>query len=239
MTGGRRASIGVGCLAAGVAVLLAAWLGPLPELARGAFSAHMAMHVSVVAVAAPLLAIGLARAFEGRLDPARRLPRLFSPVPASALELVVVWGWHAPALHHAARSGAGMLAIEQASFLLSGLLVWLSAFGGDAADPVAGRNRSASGIVGMLLTSMHMTLLGALLALAERPLYPRHAGLGGSPGGTGWLGLGVLQDQQLGGALMLLGGGTVYLAGGLALAYRLLRGRGEGAARPAGTGGSA
>jgi putative membrane protein len=228
----RRSAIrGAWCLAAGVAVLLAAWLGPLPELARRAFSAHMAMHVSVVAVAAPLLAVGLARAFDGRLDPARRLPRLFSPVPASALELVVVWGWHAPALHHAARSGAGMLTIEQASFLLSGLLVWLSAFGGPIA-PEERRNRSASGIVGMLLTSMHMTLLGALLALAGRPLYPRHS----QPGEAGWLGLGVLQDQQLGGALMLLGGGTVYLAGGLVLAYGLLRERGAGvdrAGRPA------
>lgn len=219
------------CLAAGVAVLAAAWLGPLPELARRAFSAHMAMHVSVVAVAAPLLALGLSGAFDegggGRFDPARRLPRLFSPVPASALELVVVWGWHAPALHHAARSAPGMLALEQASFLLSGLLVWLSAFGG---IPAERRDRSASGIVGMLLTSMHMTLLGALLALAGRPLYPPHS----SPGETGWLGLGVLQDQQLGGALMLLGGGTVYLAGGLVLAYGLLREDGSSrAGRPA------
>lgn len=230
----RRPEAGTALFFAGVAVLLAAWLGPLPELARRAFSAHMAMHVSVVAVAAPLLAIGLARGFPaagsgGRLDPARRLPRLFSPVPASALELVVVWGWHAPALHHAARHQPGMMALEQGSFLLSGLLVWLSAFGG---EPAERRDRSASGIVGMLLTSMHMTLLGALLALASRPLYPRHL----SPGETGWLGLSVLQDQQLGGALMLLGGGTVYLAGGLVLAYGLLCERRAGSAaagRPA------
>lgn len=234
MRGGARPDAGRLLFFAGVAVLLAAWLGPLPELARRAFSAHMAMHVSVVAVAAPLLSIGLARGFRGgRLDPARRLPRLFSPVPASALELVVVWGWHAPALHHAARHEPGMMALEQGSFLLSGLLVWLSAFGG---EPAERRDRSASGIVGMLLTSMHMTLLGALLALASRPLYPRHSDLDGVAGETGWSGLGVLQDQQLGGALMLLGGGTVYLAGGLVLAYGLLRERRGGSAaarRPA------
>lgn len=235
MRDGWRPQAGTVLFFAGAAVLAAAWLGPLPELARRAFSAHMAMHVSVVAVAAPLLAIGLARGFPGaggagRLDPARRFPRLFSPVPASALELVVVWGWHAPALHHAARQQPGMLAVEQASFLLSGLLVWLSAFGGDPADR---RDRSASGIVGMLLTSMHMTLLGALLALASRPLYPRHLH---PDGAAGWLGLSALQDQQLGGALMLLGGGTVYLAGGLVLAYGLLRERRDGSAaagRPA------
>lgn len=196
-------------MAAGVLVLGAVWAGPLPELARGAFSAHMAMHVSVVAVAAPLLALGVA---EGRFDPARRLPVVFAPLPASALELVVVWAWHAPALHHLARRADLWLAVEQGSFLASGLLVWLSAFGGPAGTR---RSRRGAGIVGMLLTSMHMTLLGALLALASRALYPRPD--------TPWLGLTPLEDQHLGGALMLLGGGTAYLAGGIALALGLLR----------------
>lgn len=233
--GPARPGAGTLLLLAGLAVLAVVWLGPLPDLARRSFSAHMAMHVSVVAVAAPWIAIGLARGLGGgRFDPARRYPRLFSPVPASALELVVVWGWHAPALHHAARTTSGLLAIEQASFLLSGLLVWLSAFGGPLADR---RQRNASGIVGMLLTSMHMTLLGALLGLATRPLYPRHPAPGDAAGTAGWLGwleLGPVEDQQLGGALMLLGGGTVYLAGGLVLAFGLLRGQGGGAVGKAG-----
>lgn len=196
-------------LAVGLLVLAAAWLGPLPGLARDAFSAHMAMHVSVVALAAPLVALGLAG---GRLDPARRAPWLFAPVPAAALELVVVWSWHAPALHHAARHSAAAMALEQGSFLATALLVWLSAFGGPPRDR---RRRAGAGIVGMLLTSMHMTLLGALLALASRPLYPRAH--------DPWFGLTALQDQHVGGALMLLGGGAAYLAGGVALAAGLLR----------------
>lgn len=213
MTRPRSRAARTTLLLSGAAVLAVAWLGPLPGLARDAFSAHMTMHVSVVAIAAPLLALGLAGS---PLDPVRKVPALFAPVPASALELVVVWGWHAPALHHAARAVPGMLALEQASFLLSGLLVWLSAFGG---APAQRRIRSGPGIVGMLLTSMHMTLLGALLALASRPLYPRAH--------EAWLGLTALEDQHVGGALMLLGGGTAYLAGGIALAVGLLRDEGE------------
>ena len=40
----------------GLLTLAAVWLGPLADAARRAFSAHMLMHMGVVAVAAPLLA---------------------------------------------------------------------------------------------------------------------------------------------------------------------------------------
>ena len=196
-------------LVCGLLTLAAVWLGPLPQLAPQAFWAHMTLHMGVVAVAAPLLALGIAG---GRLDPVRQAPGLFAPIPASVLELVVVWAWHAPALHQAARHGTAALVAEQGMFLLAGLLVWLSAFGGDAGR---GGNRTAAGVVGLLLTAMHMTLLGALLALTPRPLYAHI---------DGFAGLTPLEDHHLGGAIMLLGGGVSYLLGGLWLAARLLRG---------------
>jgi putative membrane protein len=199
--------------ALGVLTLAAAWLGPLARLAPGSFSAHMTMHMGVVAVAAPLLSLGLAG---GTFDPVRRAPRLLAPIPASVVELLVVWAWHAPVLHHAARHSAAGLLFEQGSFLASGLLVWLSAFGGGVREE---RERRAAGVVALLLTSMHMTLLGALLALARRPLYAH-----GSAGDT-IEGLEALDDQHLGGAIMLLVGGISYLAGGLGLTFRLLRER--------------
>lgn len=199
----RRALLVCGCLA-----LAAAWLGPLPQLARRAFWAHMTMHMGVVAVVAPLLALGVAG---GRLDPVRKTPKLFAPIPASVLELVVVWAWHAPALHHAARHSTAGLVAEQGMFLFVGLLLWLSACGGEAERR---GNRTATGVVGLLLTAMHMTLLGALLALTPRPLYA-HSG--------GFVGLTSLEDQHLGGAIMLLSGGVAYLLGGLWLTSGLLR----------------
>lgn len=195
-------------LALGLAALGVSWLGPLARLMPGPFSAHMAMHMGVVAVAAPLVALGVAG---GRLDPALRFPALFAAVPASLLEFLVVWAWHAPALHHAARHSAIGFALEQGTFLLSGLLVWTSSVGGDSRDGA----RAGSGVLALLLTSMHMTLLGALLALPPRPLY-LHAG---EPGGA----LSPLADQHLGGAIMLLVGGVSYLAGGLWLVVRFLR----------------
>lgn len=194
-------------LALALLTLAMSWLGPLPKHAQHAFAAHMAMHVLVVAVAAPLLALWLANTTR---DPVRRRPWLFSPALASLIELVVVWGWHAPAAHHAARHSTALLILEQLSYLGVGLLLWLSAFGGSQR-----RDRAAAGIAGLLLTSMHMTLLGVLLALAGRPLYDH--GLLAAAAVT------PLEDQHLGGVIMLVFGGCSYLAGGLYLLAGLLR----------------
>jgi putative membrane protein len=200
----RRWFFAFGCV-----VLAAAWLGPLPSLARNTFSAHMSMHMLVVAVAAPLLALGIAG---GRFDPVPSRSRLFAPIPASFIELVIVWVWHGPALHHAARSHTLVFCTEQATFLAGGLLLWLSVLGGGRSRTP---NRTGAGIVALLLTSMHMTLLGALLALSPRPLYS-HMGVMTS--------IAPIDDQHLGGAIMLVAGGASYLLGGLCLTVGLLRG---------------
>jgi putative membrane protein len=165
--------------------------------------------MGVVAIAAPFLALGIAGS---SLDPVRKWPALFPPIPISVVELVVVWAWHAPVLHLAARHGIAALVAEQAAFLVAGVLVWLAAFGGDRAQR---RERAGAGVAALLLTSMHMTLLGALLALSPRPLYT-HAGH--------FSRLTPLEDQHLGGAIMLLIGGISYLAGGLWLTAGLVRG---------------
>lgn len=188
--------------------LLLMW-GFLPLLAPAAFFVHMTMHMGVVAVAAPILAIGIAG---GGLDPVDRFPKFFAPIPISLLELVVVWTWHAPVLHDLARHSAVGLIAEQSMFLACGLLLWLSAFGGSS--PLDA-NRAANGVIGLLLTMMHMVLLGALLALTPRTLYVHNASHSG---------LTPLDDQHLGGAIMLVGGGVSYLLGGLWLSFCLLRG---------------
>jgi putative membrane protein len=193
------------CFAVGMAVLAALWLGPLPREASSKFSAHMLLHMGVVAVAAPLLAVAVGGGARSRIE---RWRGLLHPVTASVGELVVVWGWHAPLLHLAARENPAVLAIEQGSFLVAGLWLWLAS--GAGWSPADGQ-RAWSGMVALLFTSMHMTLLGAVLALSPRALYHHHSA--------------ALADQHLGGSLMLLIGGGAYLAGGIWLARRGLSGR--------------
>jgi putative membrane protein len=204
---------------AGFGVLAVVWL-VLPRLGWPAFTGHMVMHMSVVALAAPLLALGIAG---GGWDPVRRWPGLMSPLVASMVEGVLVWAWHAPVLHHAARQRAWVQVLEQGSFALAGLWLWLAALGGGAG---LRRERAAGGVAGLLLTSMHMTLLGALITLSGRSLYAHgsHGSVGahGSGGIEGWS---ALQDQQIGGAVMLVAGGLAYLAGALGLAGDVMRRR--------------
>src|SRR5690606_24346376 len=150
------------------------------------------------------------------LDPAVRWPRLVAPLTMSVVELVIVWGWHAPAARALAAGSPLGLAVEQASFAAVGIGLWSACYGTPDAPTSM---RRAVAILALLWTTMHMTLLGALITLAPRPLFPAHA-----HGDLPW-GLSPLADQQLGGVIMLLVGGGAYLAGGLALLAGLLRER--------------
>jgi len=202
-------------LALGLGLLLLAmlWVGPLPAQAEVSFTAHMVMHMGVVAVAAPLLAFGLVGT---RADPLRGLSPAMVALPAALFELVVVWGWHAPAAHDAVRLSKPLLVLEQGSFLAAGLAVWLAALAPVGRVGAAGRG---AGVLCLLLTSMHMTLLGALLALAPRVLYQCLQLCAANTERT------PLEDQSLGGVVMLAVGGVSYLIGGLAVMAPLLRER--------------
>ena len=193
-------------LGLGALVLMLLWLGPLPAMSRRAFSAHMTLHLGVAVVAAPMVAIGLNRA---RFGLAGAQPSLLTAFVVSAFEMMVVWGWHAPALHEAAALDDAGFVAQQLSFLAAGVGIWMVSF--------AGGSRAAFGIgmFAMLLTFMHMTMLGVLLALAPDLLYAPELCLGA-------FGLDRLDDQRLGGALMAVGGGLPYLIGGIVLAYRFI-----------------
>ena len=197
---------------AGLGVLLLAWAGPLPSMVAGSFAAHMALHMTVVGVGIPLLAAGIGPwvARRGWLR-----SQLALPIAVSVIDLVVVWGWHAPALHHASRTWPWALVAEQLSFAIVSLLVWLVAL---ASTTETRRSAALAGAMALFFTSMHMTLLGALVGLAPRPIYGGHVHSSAS-------GLPPLADQQLGGVIMLGIGGVIYLAGGLMLMARVLQRR--------------
>lgn len=179
---------------AGLALLAALWLVPWESLAPQLFPVHMARHMGLVAIAAPLLVLGF---------PWLRAHLSLSPLAGAVIEFVVVWGWHVPQAHALARLELPGFVLEQAMFLGAGLLLWAGVLGRDA--PLAGAG-------GLLLTSMHMTLLGALLVLAPRDLYAEISGTAPN-----------LSGQQWGGMMMLAIGTPIYLMGGLALVARALK----------------
>jgi len=196
---------------AGLVALVAAWT--TAAMGHGV-AMHMIAHMSAVAVAAPLIAYGLSGT---ALDPALRIPRVVAPLPMSLVELVVVWGWHVPAARAFAAASPFGLAVEQASFAAVGVGLWSACYG-TRDGPTS--TRRAAAILALLMTTMHMTLLGTLISLAPRPLFTAHA-----HSELPW-GLTPLADQALGGVVMLVVGGGAYLLGGLALLRGVLRDRG-------------
>ncbi|SFP61256.1 cytochrome c oxidase assembly protein [Tranquillimonas alkanivorans] len=193
-------------LGSAMIVLAALWGGPLPRLAQVSFTAHMALHLALIGIAAPLAALGLARAGARGTPPGGWV---LWGVLFAGFEMMVVWGWHVPALHEAAALVPWIFAAQQASFLLAGLFVWLPGFA------ASGQASAGAATVALALSFMHMSMLGVLLTTAPGLLYP--AGLCG-----GAFGLDPLTDQRLGGVMMAVFGGLPYLAGAVAFAHRLL-----------------
>ncbi|MFP5076965.1 cytochrome c oxidase assembly protein [Rhizobium sp. YIM 134829] len=214
MTAPRRTLLIAGLIVSALilAAIVASW-------GDGSFAAHMIIHMAIVAIAAPLLAAALSGT---TLDVTRTLSWL-TPLNASLIELVIVWLWHVPAMR-ALAEGAPLFAVaEQAMFLAGGLLLWLACLGGRADGRMG---RQLAGAIGLLFTSMHMTLLGVLLALSPRPLY-------GSGTVTCFgMPLSAALDQQAGGVVMLLVGAVSYLVGGVALLAGILGPDAAGHAAP-------
>ena len=188
------------CLFSGILILVVSCL--LATFGGNSFALHMVTHMAIVAVAAPLIACGVTRTL---LDISARLTWV-TPLTASLIELITVMFWHLPQIRFIADQLLLVSALEQLSFLTAGLLLWRVCL---SASPLAGAT-------GLLFTSMHMTLVGVLLALAPRPLYGvAQAMCLGFP-------LAAQTDQQIGGVAMLLVGALSYLIGGIVLLRRLV-----------------
>ena len=215
------------CAAAGWLVLVAALISPLDALGSVVFSGHMAQHELLMAVAAPLLVLGrplLAvlwslpvgwRRLAGRwaaAGPVRRSWRVLTwPSVAWVMHAVAIWGWHAPRLYDAAVARESVHALQHASFLGTAVLFWWALIYGHAA-----RRRYGAAVLYLFTTAVHTTALGAVLALASRPLYPVYAS-------TALWALTPLEDQQLAGLIMWVPAGVAYLIAALGFMLAWLR----------------
>jgi putative membrane protein len=209
------------CFWTGWIVLTLALISPLHELGEMLFSAHMLQHEILMLVAAPLLVISRPLApmlhglpFEWRRTlgrwsktrPFRHLwIRLTQPFTAWWIHAAALWIWHYPPLFDATLDSPWIHAAQHLSFFLSALLFWWSLF------YARGRNPYGTGVLYVFTTAVHTSILGALLTLTTRLWYPAYLD------STAAWGLTPLEDQQLGGLIMWVPAGLVYLAAALAL----------------------
>ncbi len=117
-----------------------------------------------------------------------------------------------PALFDATLRSDLVHTLQHLCFLGSALLFWWALVHGPR--DLAGYGAA---VLYLFTTSVHSGVLGALITFAGSVLYPAYAGTTES-----W-GLTALEDQQLGGLIMWVPAGLVYIFAGLALCAGWMR----------------
>jgi cytochrome c oxidase assembly factor CtaG len=166
-------------VAAGFACAVLALSPPVDALAHRHLSAHMAQHVALTMVAAPLLGWSVSR-------PVRHWWRALTMSGSVAVATLAVW--HAPALYDAAVNHVPVHAVEHLTMLGSAAAFWWVAT--SAATP----ERRAFAVLAVFATTLPMTLLGAAMTFSRTPWYTAYP---------------EVTDQQVAGAVMWGAGGAL------------------------------
>jgi cytochrome c oxidase assembly factor CtaG len=208
------------CFAAGVVVLVVALMSPIDALADDLFSAHMLQHVLLAVAAPPLLVAGepvLAALWTVSPERRRSIVRWLrerrvivvawriatAPQLAWAIHAAVLWLWHVPVLYRSALDVPALHALEHVSFVGSASLMWWGIL-----HPTSRRSRRVSygiGVLALFATMLQSGALGALITLSHRLWYPFQSGAAAAWGIT------PLDDQQVAGLIMWVGGGLLQL----------------------------
>jgi cytochrome c oxidase assembly factor CtaG len=221
---GARRSRGVSltqliCFWCGWSVLAFSLVSPLHELGEVLFSAHMTQHEILMLIAAPLMVLarplvpmlwGLPIGWRKTLGRGFQTPAILRvwrtitrPVTASAIHASALWVWHAPFLFQATLESEWIHAAQHVSFLGSALLFWWSLL------YAHGRTNYGESALYIFGTAVHTSILGALLTFSGAIWYPAYALR------TQAWGIAPLEDQQVGGLIMWIPAGVIYLAAGL------------------------
>ena len=193
---------------AGLALIGAALLSPLDELGdTDLLSAHMAQHLLIGDLSAPLLLIGLRwpvypfllpramTAAIGRSQPIRKTFRFVKqPLVAAGIWILVLYGWHVAPLYEGALRNPALHGLQHQSFIIGSLLVWVSVLEPTRAR-VPGKLWKIAHITGVRFAGM---FLGMAFVIAGTPLYSGFYGNNALQHG-----LTPVEDQQIAGGMML------------------------------------
>jgi len=200
--GGRGAgALQAGAFACATLALLAALVSPIDRLGEDyLFSAHMVQHILLGDIAPLLLLLSLSRVI---MRPAtrrlsgleRRLGALASPPAFIALWLALVYFWHVPALYDAALRHPAAHALEHAAFFAAGVAVWWPLI-----QPVPMRRRltGVQPLLYIFAAKVGLAVLGIYLAWSTGVAYDYYTHVPRI-----W-GLSAIEDQNAGGAIMLV-----------------------------------
>lgn len=200
------------CFGAGLAAIAAALFSPIGHLSEELVIAHMGEHLLIGDVASLLLVLGLTRSLLQPLLAIRafeRLQLLAHPAVALPLWAFNLFLWHLPALYQDAYGTAPVHALEHATFLLFGCLMWMPVFGPLPKPQWFGAAWKVGYVVAVRFTG---AILGNVLMWSGAVLYPIY-----EPGERYW-GISPLADQSVAGVIMMVEG-TFLLLGVLAWVF--------------------
>ena len=219
------------CYAGGLATVVIALMSPIATFDSVFFFMHMTEHVLLIMIAAPLIWLGApmvptlwgfnrtARIRIGKIfhesHPVHRFfTYLTQPGVALAIYVLVLFGWHFPPLYDAAQGSTLIHELEHAMFMGAALIYWWPVI-----HPSGARRRLGygAGILYIFPAKIAGFVLGAGLTLSAEPYYQTFLD---SP--SIW-GLDPLGDQQLGGLIMWVVGGLLYIIPLLALVIMMMR----------------
>ncbi len=193
---------------AGLLLMAIALLSPLDSLGEtDLVSAHMAQHLLIADLSAPLLVIGLRspvyafilpRALFVELARSRRLRATFrflkQPLVAAPLWILTLYGWHMAPAYEAALRHPVLHALQHQTFIAASILLWVSVLE-PARRRVPGELWKIPHIVGTRFAGM---FLGMAFVILQRPIYEGFYGSRALQHG-----LTPAEDQQIAGGLML------------------------------------
>jgi putative membrane protein len=191
----------------GIALWLIGFFSPLHTLSDELLSVHMAQHLLIADLAAPLLLAGARNPVLGFLLPRpalvtlarsplrRAFDVLKRPTVAVPVYVLVLYGWHFAVFFEAAVKYPLVHALQHMSFVAIGVLVWWSAL-----EPKRRRLRGELWKVPYVIGSrMAGMLLGMSFVLIRVPIYT-----GVYAEGDRGHGFSALADQQTAGAMMVV-----------------------------------
>lgn len=202
-----------------VIALFIALVSPLDALSEMLFSVHMIQHLVLILISPALFAYALPPQVMLWMIPTRWRRKLIrishtnrllqhssqilnSPLIVGMMFAMTLWGWHIPSLYTAALVNPTLHIVEHASFVIVAYLFWLQILNQHQMVTTIGTR-----ILLLFVTTLQITLLALMIMLSSTIWYPIYM----SENLSRW-GITALQDQQIGGLLMWLPGGLLFIS---------------------------
>lgn len=192
----------------GLLVLFASLNGPLHDLSDNyLFSAHMVQHLLLTMLVTPLLIAGTPG---WMLRPALRVPavaavarRITNPVFCFLAFSITLAAWHLPPMYNMAMAHHNVHIVQHLCFLVASTLMWWPLM---SPLPELPRLSYPKQMLYVMLMTLPMTVVSIYITYANSSLYPAY---GSAPR---LMGLTPVEDQRLGGLIMWIPGGLVFIA---------------------------